>query len=148
MDPFEEDVNEAFERFEETGDGLDLLRVLMRAARYGIPAPLGAYWALQEALERYDSAEARTLEEAFKVARPSRWNQSAVRTRIGKSKNHGIPGMSKISCLWYRARQLHANGMQKDDALWEILAGEFHISAGLAKNWFYEIEDIMKRPDE
>lgn len=148
MNPFEEDVHEAFERFEETGNGLDLLRALMRAAQYGIPAPHGAYWALREALERYDSAEARTLDEALKVSRPYRWNQSAVRSRIGQGKNHGIPGMSKISCLWYRARELHAKGTPKDNGLWETLGTEFHVSAGTAKEWFYEIEDIMKTPGE
>jgi len=148
MDPFEEDVNEAFELFEETGDGLDLLRALMRAAQYGIPAPPGAYWVLREALDRYESAEARTLDEALNVSRPSRWNQSAEKERIGQGKRHGIPGMSKISCLWYRARALHAEGMKKDDALWETLADEFHVSAGRAKQWFYEIEAITKASQE
>lgn len=148
MNAFEEDVQDAFERFEETGNGLDLLRTLMRAAQYGIPAPYEAYWALREALERYESAESRTLDDALKVSRPARWNQSAEKERIGRGKCHGIPGMSRISCLWYRARALHAEGMKKDDALWETLADEFHVSAGRAKQWFYEIEAITKASDK
>lgn len=147
MDPFDDDVLAEFDEYEETGNGLTLLQVFRRSAQYGIPAPYPAYRALTDILESYHSGEARTLDEAFNVKRPRNWNQSAARERSGRSKVQAIPGMSKISCLWYRAQALHADGMKKDGALWDALASEFHVSPSRAQQWYYEIEGIVKGKD-
>ncbi|HRQ66396.1 MAG TPA: hypothetical protein PKZ76_16290 [Xanthomonadaceae bacterium] len=151
MNPFEEDVHEAFECFEETDDGLLLLEVFRRAAQYGIPAPTGAYLALKEILERYHSGECRTLDEAFNVTRPSNWKQSAhrrkrsfLRWQHSDLKYKLPPGVSMIGRLWLRAKDMQAEGMPTDAALWEALAAEFHVSASRAKEWFYQVENCRK----
>lgn len=146
-----DDVHEALVGYEETDDGLLLLEVFRRAAQYGIPAPPGAYLALTEILERYHSGECRTLDEAFNVKRPPNWKQSAhrekravIRWRFPELKYKYPPGVSKIGRLWLRAKDMQAEGMPTDAALWEALAGEFHVSASRAKEWFYEVERRRK----
>ncbi len=142
-----DDVREAFFGYEETGDGLLLLEVFRRAAQYGIPAPPGAYLALKETIERYHSGECKTLDEAFNVKRPPNWKQSAHREKrsfLRWQHSKRPPGVSKIGRLWLRAKDMQAEGMPTDAALWEALADEFHVSASRAKEWFYEVESRRK----
>ena len=146
-----DDVHEALVDYEQTDDGLLLLEVFRRAAQYGIPAPPDAYLALKGILDRYHAGECRTLDEAFNVKRPPNWKQPAVQAKRetftwqhADRAYRSPPGISRIGRLWLRAKDLQAQGMQTDAALWEALAGEFHVSASRAKEWFYEVENRRK----
>lgn len=141
-DPFREDVAALMHDYLEgsnPGEGLLLLEVFRLAARYGVPAPYDALVELESILERYRTGECRTLDEAFDVRRPGNWKQPA---QVAKSKT--CNGMSNISVLWYRAKALQRGGMGTGDELWHALGDEFHVSPSRAKNWYYEIEDILR----
>lgn len=150
----DDDVQEAMDQYEEdqAGNGLLLLEVFRRAAQYRVPVPTDAYLALNEVLERYHSGECKTLDEAFNVKRPPNWKQSAhrekrsfLRWQSSDLRYKSPPGVSKIGRLWLRAKDLQAEGMPTDGALWEALAAEFHVSPARAREWFYEVERLNKQ---
>ncbi len=141
MSIFHDDVREALFEYERTEDGLLLLEVFRRAAQYGIPVPPDAYLALNGVLDRYQSGECKTLDEAFNVKRPQNWKQPATQAKRQIDRT----GMSRIGRLWHRGKELQAAGiMPTDNALWEALAAEFYVSPSRAKNWFYEVEHKQK----
>lgn len=141
-DPFAEEVAalmHAYLEGAESGSGLLLLEVFLAAARFGVPAPYDAFMELNDALERYRTGECRSLDEALAVHRPSNWKQPAQQAKARK-----INGMSQISWLWHRGQSLKRQGMGVGQELWQVLGEEFNLSPSRAKDWFYEVERLMK----
>lgn len=133
-DPILEALDSLMHEYWRSGDGLVLLQIFLDAARYGRPAPSLAIDALREKLERYRSAECRTLDEALGVQRPKSWKLPAEKGK--REKDHF--GISKIGRLFLRAQALRATGMPVDEGLWEALADEFAVSPSRARDWYYE----------
>lgn len=142
-DPFLDVLDSLMNEYWRSGDGLVLLEVFLEAARFGTPVPILASEELQAKLERYRSAECRTLDEALGVQRPKSWPQPAEKGKREKDRF----GMSKIGRLWHRAHALSASGMPFDEGMWEALAGEFDISPSRARDWYYEVDHAMASDD-
>jgi len=146
MDAFYDDVRQDYQDYEDTDDGLLLLKVFYRAAQYGIPAPYDACLALKQILDRYDSGECRTLDEAFNVARPPHWKQPPImeKNRVGFGPGGAF---TKAGWLWHRAESLRREGMSIGGDLFAILAEEFNVSESRARDWYYEVSNNLKNVD-
>lgn len=134
----EQDVDAFFARYTETGDGLHLLWAIRACAQYKIPMPDCIRRALEDALNRYASGDAWTLDDAFAVSRPKGQHQSTE-----QFKKRRVNGVSRAFGIYRRVMELHAQGRPIDEELFTLIALEFSISWSTARKYYQEVKREM-----
>lgn len=111
----------------QKGDGWALFLAVQFCARWQIVLPANFARAIQQAMDRYQFAEARELGEAFGITRPKNWNKVASTEWHQKA----LPVF-----YWIEARM--GEGATIPDVFAEVakVAG---ISAKRAEEYFYAI---------
>lgn len=134
------DVAAMFEKYEGTGNGIYLLQAIQACGLYRLPIPINIRRALGAVLDRYSSAEARTLDEAFGIKRPKGWNQSS---EISKHRDIGS-GYSKAYAIWRAVKQSHEDGSPIDIGLFEGIGADFAVSGSTARKYYREVEKALR----
>lgn len=139
-DVFDEDIESAVLRFEQTHDGMILFEAMRRCVQYGKPFPDRVWSPFMAALESYKNAEARTLDEAFGVRRPKGWSQSAARARARKNKI----GMSTAAAVYLSVVHRHLQGRPIAQELFDEVGDKHAISGSTARNYYREVKESME----
>ena len=131
--------NEALAAFRaKWGEGHnDLENFLLEVDRLGNLAeadPTDMEWLFEHvvkiatAVRSYISHESRTLDEAFRVHRPSGYRQPAARKRYMHRRS-----------VQFHGRVLKSAGAVVDQAFFEVLADIVGVNKTLASEWYYEV---------
>jgi hypothetical protein len=112
----------AVERGDE-GAVYDALRIMLMG---DVPMPGWLRAALRETIERYESHEVSTLDEAFSVQRPPGYRRPAARAAVA-------PGYQAVR----DANDLAHAGAVIDDALFEAVAMIHDVGSTSVKKWYY-----------
>lgn len=144
-DAFDRDIEYAMAEYDKAGDGVWLFEAIRRCGQYGKKLPERVREPFEDALERYRSGEARTLDEAFGVARPKSWPQSKARTMARKSHD----GMSLAGKVYLAVVIRHRDQKKPiGEELFQEVAAEHNISWPTARNYYLEVKAIIKREQE
>ncbi len=114
------------------GDIDRFLKAMQLCLTFDLPIPDWAAWHFMAGAQRYGTAEARTLDEAFGVQRSKGWQQSKARGRRGR----GLIAYVKM-------RYLTQGGMPVRDAIADI-AEQMHMTESTAERWYYDDQLIAE----
>lgn len=130
-------INAELNRYAErikAGDAWALFSAIDLCSREQVPLPEGFRRGLRARLDRYASAEARELGEAFGIERPRRWQQAAARKFHEKA-------LEVYYFVGHRRAEGHPTKPARDTkSAFDLAAAEFHISAQTAEEWYYAIQ--------
>lgn len=143
-DVFDEDIEAAMLEFDKSHDGMWVFEAIRRCNQYGRLMPERVRKPFEEALERYKTAEARTLDEAFGVARPKSWSQSKARTMARKT-GHGI---SVAGVIYRSIVGANLRGVAIDEELYAEVGSKHGVSASTARNYYREIKALLESERE
>lgn len=115
-----------FEILYQRGWKLAALLAVDHAAAFCLPAPSWAAIALSDAVHRWNSAEARTLGEAFEIERAKNWNQAAAQAEA-----------ESLSLVMETIDHLRSEGKKMDQGLFDSVEELTGIGAATAKRWWY-----------
>lgn len=139
-DVFDEDIEAAMLEFDKSHDGMWIFEAIRRCNQYGRLMPERVRNPFEDALDRYRTAEARTLDEAFGVARPKGWSQSAARSR---SRKTGL-GISTAAAIYHSIVGATRRGRAIDDGLYEEVGSKHGVSGSTARNYYREIKALLE----
>lgn len=139
-DIFDEDIEAAMLEFDKSNDGTWIFEAIRRCSQYGKIMPERVRKPFEDALERYKTADARTLDEAFGVARPKGWSQSAARSR---SRKTGL-GISVASAIYYLIAGASLQKRAIDDELYEEVGAKYGVSGATARNYYREVKALLE----
>lgn len=134
MVALDNDILTAVAKFFSTGDGTWLLEAIRRCAQYRKPIPDILRQPYDDALRRYNSGAARTLDEAFNVSRAKGWNQQKHRLMYRKGW-----------AIYQEVLTAHDAKVPIDLELFESIGKRHHVSGSTARNYYRDVKRSMKR---
>lgn len=139
-DVFDEDIEAAMLEFDKSNDGTWIFEAIRRCNQYGKIMPERVRKPFEDALERYKTADARTLDEAFGIARPKGWSQSAARSR---SRKTGL-GISVAAAIYYLIAGASLRKRAIDDELYAEVGAKYGVSGATARNFYREVKALLE----
>ncbi|WP_158543520.1 hypothetical protein [Dyella solisilvae] len=92
------------------------LKAISICFQFGNPVPAWAQRAFVTGVTRYETAEARTLDEALGVKRPKGWRQSRARARLGK----GTAAYVMVNALTHPSENSGRQKMSVEEAVADV----------------------------
>lgn len=139
-DLFDKDIGDAICKFEQTQDGLWLLEAIRRSIQYGKPIQERVRTLFENALEKYRSSEARTLDEAFGVSRPKSWSQTSAKMKARKARN-GY--MTTAGAIYQSVVIRRSQGRAVDEELFAEIGIEHNVSWSTARKYYQEVKKMI-----
>lgn len=122
--------------FEDHGEFIAFLWCLEFCGVNGYPLPAWVTKRVIEAVRLYGSHTAETLDEAFGAKRPKYYRKGVAQE-----------GATKGYRVYRRCCELQNQGVKigaRDNALFEIVAKEFHMSASKVRDFYYSLKGKVK----
>ena len=135
-DVFADDIEEAIREFERTQDGMMLFEAMRRCVQYGKPFPDRVWAPFMAAVERYKTADARTLDEAFGVTRAKNLSSPSAQAKARKAR-HGI---STAGSIYLAVVHRNAKGRAIGEELFQEVAAEHQVSWSTARKYYREVK--------
>jgi hypothetical protein len=136
LNAFQLDIYLSMVQFHKTKDGMWLFEAIRACAQYGEPIPAYVREHFDNALQRYATGEAWSLDDAFQVSRPKNKKQPAHQNK-----------QRYAQAIWLEVRRLHngGKGMPIDESLFQDIAKRHVLSWSSIRNYYREYEAFMQK---